>query len=275
MNKTSVVIFISFSLLTTSCKKQNYDYWYKKEINIESIYKQKKKKEIKVAVLDSGFNSEYSKYFHESYLEEEINLTEDYNNYNLHGTFVSLLISSIDFGVDSNLYLYPIKIIDSSGVTTKELVLKGLEKAKELSCDVINMSFGNTSFDTEVNNLINTFDSSVFLLSSVGDKQKDSFFFPSNYERVLAVSAVNKEFNLYEYSNTSSTKDSFLAPGEGLDFVINNTTIYKTGSSYACAIVSGIIASCLSRGILNTSAVTSFDVYNEAGRLDCSKFINI
>ena len=268
MKKT---LCLSLVLILASCAQQN-EPWYLSTIN-KRAFEDEKQIEVKCALLDSGFDDGFQRYFQEDSVLPEINLIEgETEHLNLHGTYLSMLIASKEYGVDSNISLLPIRILDYGGSTNSELVLKGLEAAKENECKVVNMSFGSTYYSEEIQNFIKE-NSDMIFVSSVGDMNQNEFFYPANYDGVYAISAVDKNNEIFDYSNTSSAKESILAPG--VDIPLPGRTgeiVNKTGSSFSSALVSGIICASLLRGNLNIDNLVSNNLYTN-GHLDCKKFL--
>ncbi len=265
------ILCLFLTIILVSCAKQN-DLWYLSVINKDAL-KETTGVGVKCAILDSGFNSSFTKYFCEKTILQEIDLIDDGSSHlNLHGTYVSMLVASKDYGIDPSTSILPIRIIDDAGLTNSELVLKGLQVAKENGCSVVNMSFGSTYYSEDIQNfIVNNPD--IIFISSVGDMNQSEFFYPANYDGVYAVSATDKNNELVGYSNVSTKKESIKAPGVDIPLPgRNGEDIGKTGSSYSSAIVSGIICASLSRNSLNIENLTANNLYTN-GWLDCEKFL--
>lgn len=268
MKKAYSILLVT---ILVSCKKQN-NIWFLSAIN-RDIFDGNRSIDIKCAVLDSGFDNTFKKYFSDKSILTEIDLIDDESSHlNLHGTYVSMLIASKKYGIDSFTSVLPIRIIDDAGLTNSELILKGLQAAKDNECSVVNMSFGSTYYSEDIQNFIAN-NSDIIFVSSVGDMNQSEFFYPANYSGVYAVSATDEKNELFGYSNTSETKESIKAPGVDIPLPgRNGEEIDRTGSSYSSAIVSGIICASLSRNSLNLENLTSNNLYTNE-RLDCEKFL--
>lgn len=172
----------------------------------------------------------------------------------------------------------PIRVIKDDGTTTADLLLKGLEYAEEKGCEVVNLSLGSTNIDSEIGDFIKSHSDKTFYVASVGDLSSKSFLYPANYPDVFAVQAIGKSGELYKYSNQSSEKESIKGPGVGIRMEVRHesqkdTYTFLSGSSYATAIVSGIIGSALRSGNINKENLRNYDLYTD-GFLDCAKFIS-
>ncbi len=198
----------------------------------------------------------------------------------MHGCYISYLIAGMKKdlyrGIDSRLTLVEIRIFDESGNTSKEMIMQGIEYAIASGCQVINMSFGSSYYDLDIASLIKKHDD-VFFVCPVGDnKNNDSQLFPASMEETISVCGVNEKNEIYSFSNASD-KTTIKAPGVDLEIPtvnIKDEIVYTriSGSSYATAIVSGIIGSSLLIDSLNTKNLSEKNLYT-SGYLDCSLFI--
>lgn len=273
-----------FFILLSSCSKTNKQIWYLEKINSKKLLENEKEKDIKIAILDSGFNHNFNILFENGTIEYGYDFIDQDNfpiaEYNLHGTYISYLISgmrnSIYNGIDSRLTLEEIRIFDESGNTSQELVKQGIQYAIDIGCQVINISFGSFNYDTEIAKLIENHNE-IYFVCAVGDNEnKEKFLFPSSLETTISVCAVDEENKLYSSSNFLK-KETIKAPGVNLEIPTINSKkelVYTkvSGSSYATALVSGIIGSALMTNSLNTNNLIENTLYS-SGYLDCNKFI--
>ena len=170
----------------------------------------------------------------------------------------------------------PVRVFDESGNTDDELVYKGIKYAIDNGCSVINMSFASSKYEPYLASLFQNTENPKFIASN-GDFSANGYCYPATYEGVIPVSAIDEKGELYQYSNTATADQSIYAPGVDLPIVsVNiNGDIIKTmvsGSSYATAIVSGIIGSLLLSNDLNEETLKTYDVY-EDGFLNCNKLL--
>lgn len=286
--KKLYVLLLLFFLFVSSChysySDKGYD-WYFDKINYSKLKDVKKTKEIKIGVIDSGIDDSYAHFFKKDCIEDPYDFIDndsDVNStMNLHGTYVSLLIASPKWnyvaGIDEDLKIVPIRVIKDDGTTTKDLLLKGLEYTEEKGCDVVNMSLGSTNVDPEIGDFIQSHNDKTFYVASAGDLSSKSFLYPANYPDVFAVQAIDRDGGLYKYSNQSSGKESIKGPGVGIRMEVRHkdqkdTYTFLSGSSYATAIVSGIIGSALRSGNINKENLRNNNLYTNSF-LDCAKFI--
>ncbi len=280
--------FLSFLciliFLLSSCSPANKQPWYLENTNSGILLEKAKKRGIKIAILDSGFNPDFYPLFENETIEYGYDFVDQDNlptaESNLHGCYISYLIAGMKKdlyrGIDSRLTLVEIRIFDESGNTSKEMIMQGIEYAIASGCQVINMSFGSSYYDLDIASLIKKHDD-VFFVCTVGDnKNNDSQLFPASMEETISVCAVNEKNEIYSFSNASD-KTTIKAPGADLEIPtvnIKDEIVYTriSGSSYATAIVSGIIGSSLLIDSLNTKNLSEKNLYT-SGYLDCSLFI--
>lgn len=204
----------------------------------------KPSKEVRVAILDTGLNTKEGLNVEDlginySSTGESTSSSDD----NGHGTEMAELISANS----SSVKLVPIKVADSSGKATILNTYLGIKKAIELGVDVVNISMNTASTTTSeilteaINEAVN---SGIFVVVSAGNLGLDtSKVSPANVDSAIVVSAVNSDNTFANYSNYGNT----------IDYSAYGTYNGKTGTSYATARVSGIVADLLSKqGSLET-----------------------
>lgn len=275
--------FLSLMVLLSSCGQKVTIPWYFDKTNSYVLLDLDRKTEIKVGVLDSGFYSPYQCLFRDETIVYGYDFIDQDDcpeaEYNLHGSFISYLIAGADYlgyrGIDSRLTLLQIRVFDDSGNTSVEKILKGMNYAIDSGCSVINMSFGSEFVDSDIQKLISSHPE-LYFVCSIGDSNSDFSLFPASLEDTLSVCAMDEKGKPYCFSNAPSEKD-IKVPGVVLDIpsVNQEGKIIHTrisGSSYATAVLSGIIASSLLSDSLNQENLRHNNLYIY-DCLDCRKFI--
>jgi subtilisin family serine protease len=282
--RTALVNILLPCLVLGSCKSAEINSWYYDKINAAILQDKEKKQDIIVGVIDSGFSRDFLRFFDDGTIVDGFdfvdNDSEPYSAYNLHGSYISYLIAGKEAqgltGIDPRLKVMPVRVFDESGNTTDALVRQGIEYAISNGCSIINMCFSSSKYDAGLESLFRD-NGNVRFVASVGDFSSDSPSYPADYEGLVPVSPVDEDGKLYQYSDKKTSDESVFAPGVDLPVVsvnVNSETIRTSisGSSYAAAIVSGIISSLLLSDSLNEEALASFDVYTD-GFLDCRKLL--
>ncbi len=226
-------------------------------------------KGITIGVIDSG-----------AYPHNDIvtNLLSGYNTYaknnddpasllittdgNGHGTMVSGLIAAVGTnyrGVAPEAKIVPIKAFSDSGSGTVKNMADGIMIAiDDYGCDVINMSCGSLSDGETFRKAVNyAISKNVPIIAASGNVNnsnygtatvgtKDSMMYPACYDGVISVGNIDRYDGL---SNTSIENDyvDVVAPGKNITGLAKTVTGYtgKSGTSFACPIVTGVVACML------------------------------
>lgn len=227
-------------------KEQNQANTYEtEETELAKFLAQNKNssKEVKVAILDTGINSE-NEIFSNRIIDLGVNLSTsgDANSIkddNKHGTEIATIIAQ---NTDENVKLMPIKIANSEGKASILSTYKGIEKAIENEADIISISMNTykTKKSEILENIINkATKQGILVIVSAGNNNMDvKNVVPSNIENAIVVSAVEENNTRAGYSNY----------GETIDYSSYGTYKGKKGTSYATANVTATIAKLLSQG---------------------------
>ena len=182
---------------------------------------------------------------------ELINLTGDSDIFDGHGTHVfgiigatannqlggkgvassvlgeKLKIASVDI---FNFYDDDPEVGDGNGVNDYDeygadtaAIVKGLDYAREINADVINLSLGSYYEDhAEKTAIQRCIDDGILVVAAAGNEGTAYTCYPSDYEGVLSVIASNKNSEAADWSNYGKTKD-ITAPGEAIYSTIPST----------------------------------------------------
>lgn len=217
---------------------------------------------VRLAVIDSGILSSHED-FNSANIDTGYNVFND--SFNVqdtlgHGTQVSGIIAAqvnngIGIaGITPDVTLVPIKVFEGK-TTSLDLLLKGLEKAIELQCDVINMSLG-TSEETDAEKMTAIFQpmiekataKNIFLIAAVGnehDKEKETDFlsYPAALDQVVGVGAVDQNNVVGDFSQRNSSV-FVCAPGVNISTTTNlqSRYVYAGGTSFSCPFIAALAA---------------------------------
>ncbi len=206
--------------------------------------------EIRVAVIDSGIYAEHA-WLKGRVLSKGANLcsgiSADASDDNGHGTHCAGIIAS---GTPENVMLLPVKVLDRSGYGSLLSIYCGLMYALEQNADVINFSLGGYGESPLLDEAVDMIaEADIPLCNAAGNDQKNvRYVYPAYSEKVITVSAVDREHHLAEFSNYGSTVD-FAAPGvEIVSSVIGSPTAVDgdSGTSMATPFVTAAVADLLS-----------------------------
>ncbi|MEY2986123.1 MAG: hypothetical protein RJB24_352 [Candidatus Parcubacteria bacterium] len=210
----------------------------------------------KVAVIDTGVSiiPELSGQVVSGY--NFINNSSNSIDDNGHGTFVSSIIASkINnnsgiAGVNDNVNIIPIKVLDSEGKGFLSDLIKGIQYAIDQNANIINLSLASTSFDPVLNNIIESaYQRGIIVVAAAGNSG-NNITSPSvsplnndgNKNWVIGVGAIDNKNNRPYYSNYGLGID-VVAPGDKiLGYNNNNNLEYRSGTSMASAVVAGVLS---------------------------------
>lgn len=233
-------------------------------INLLEAWKNfKKKKEIVVAVVDTGIDPQHP------FLEKNIFVEAgkvDGNNFGVdfskdkksrgtpidqhgHGTHVSGIIKSIypDVKILALKYYNP----SASGQDNLNSTVEALRYAVDNNVDVINYSGGGPEAAFEELKILKEAERKGILVvaaagneeSNIDDKRKA--YFPASYglKNIISVTAHDEELKILSSSNYGRTSVDIFAPGYRIKSSLQNGRAgYLTGTSQATAFVTGVAA---------------------------------
>lgn len=152
-------------------------------------------------------------------------------------------IASIGYGVK----LIPVKIAaSSSGLLTG--AAQGVEYAIIANANVISMSWGGTGFSRTYQLLFDLAASkNIICVAAAGNSNTSTLHYPAAYNNVISVASTTSTDTRSSFSNYGTWID-VCAPGSDIySTVTNGSYDYKSGTSMACPLVSGLCALMLSK----------------------------
>lgn len=176
------------------------------------------------------------------------------NDQNGHGTHVAGIIAARlngagVAGVAPKVRLYAVKVLGSSGSGYISDIARGIVEATKGpdgvvgnadDADVISMSLGGPHSDTLYNAVLYAYNYGAILVAASGNEGSSSPSYPAAYPEVIAVGAVDINYNVPDWSNRNP---DVVAPGvDILSTYKNNLYAYMSGTSMACPHVSGVVA---------------------------------
>ncbi|MDA8792283.1 S8 family serine peptidase [Bacteriovoracaceae bacterium] len=284
--------------------EQKFSNWgidpkLKSSINLVKAWQiYKKKKDIVVAVIDTGIAPNHS------YLKKNIfvkNKKVSKSNFGVdfsqskpsltpidthgHGTHVSGIIKSIfpEVKILSLKYYNP----KASGLVNLNSTIQALKYAVDQGVDVINYSGGGPEPSSEEYQILRkALQKKILVIAAAGNENSNidspsKAYYPASYglPNIITVAAYNKNLNLIASSNWGARSVDVAAPGNKIGSSIHTGgKAAMTGTSQATAFVTGIAALMLSndpklnpleiKNILVSSSIDTKNLYKTVKKFD-------
>jgi subtilisin family serine protease len=245
------------SLTANAVNDPGYKYeWYLGATGVDKSWSLiKQQREIKVAVLDTGIDYTHPDLKNKILTNLGYNFisgTQDATDDNGHGTHVSGIIAAEAnnkqgiTGVTGSLdvKIIPVKVLDSNGEGTSDVIAKGIRYAADNGADIINMSFDASEKDVDIDSAIQYAKSKgVFMVAAAGNSSSScDADTPASDSGVFTVSAINSNMRVASFSNYGSSVQA-ASPGVSILSTIPGGKYQEwDGTSMAAPVVSGIAA---------------------------------
>lgn len=198
------------------------------------------KEPVSIAVIDTGINIKLE-YF-KGKLQKGYNAIDDSDNIednNGHGTHIAGIISSM-----GNANILPIKALDDNGNGQSITVANAIKYAVEHEVKVINLSLGGRNYDRLLEEIIQyALDNGCLVIASAGNTYGEAVIYPACFDGVLSVGAIDREGNVCKFSNRGDAVDVYAGGEKIVSILPNGEFEEKSGTSQACAFVSGAVCS--------------------------------
>ena len=215
---------------------------------------------VKVGIIDTGIDHGHPD-LAANYVSgiDFVNNDNDPLDDNGHGSHVSGTVAAIDntigvIGVAPSASLYGIKVLDAAGSGTFSNVVAGIDWAAANGMNVVNMSLGASIGTAALQTACdNAFAAGVVICAAAGNDFGGPVGYPAKYSSAIAVSAVDQNNNLANFSNQGPEVE-VTAPGVGVFSTYKNGQ-YATldGTSMATPHAAGVCALIWSTGQFTTA----------------------
>ncbi len=240
--------------------------WGVDRIDAEEVHPYNKGNGIKVAIIDSGIDTDHpdlnvlgGRRFYSQGSEDD-----NYDDAHGHGTHVAGTVAALDngsgvIGVAPEVDLYAVRVLSSSGGGYWSDVIKGIEWSISNDMDVINMSLGGSSASTALRTACDAAnEAGIVVVAAAGNSGNsyawgDRVLYPAKYDSVIAVASVN----------SSDSRASSSSTGPAVELAAPGVSIYSScrgggyctmsGTSMASPHVAGLSALILASGVSDTN----------------------
>ncbi|KQR66971.1 S8 family serine peptidase [Pedobacter sp. Leaf176] len=224
-------------------------------------------KGIKLAILDTGFNSRHADFAGRTIVSNSFISGEDVMDGNGHGTHCAGIsaghINSLNgfrYGVASEANLFIAKVLSNSGAGTDSAILAGIEWAMMNKCKVISMSLGapvvpGQPYSKVYNDIaVRANAAGTLIIAAAGNECRrdlnriNPVTHPANCLAIMAVGALDSKLNSANFScgglNPDGGKVDIAGPGVDIYSSWKATEHHKviSGTSMAAPFVAGFAA---------------------------------
>ena len=204
--------------------------------------------EVLVAVLDTGIDSNHEDLSGQVVAEANFVDGTSCGDVHGHGTHIAGIIAAKDndigiIGMAPDSRLLNAKVADDMGRCRASALAEGIVWAVDNGASVINISVEIRGDSPELEKAIDyAWSEGSLVIGAAGNDGNDSPVYPAGYDNCIAVAATNQDDGLAVLSNHGDWVD-VAAPGFGIYSTLPDDGYgLKTGTSFACAYVSGMAA---------------------------------
>lgn len=205
-------------------------------------------REVLVAILDTGIDRNHEDLNGQIIAEVNFTASPIPNDSYGHGTHVAGIIAAKEndigiVGIAPECPLLNVKVTDDNGRCQASALAKGIVWAVNNGANVINISVEIREYSPELEEAVNyAWSEGAIIIAAAGNHGSEWPVYPAYHENCIAVAATNQDDNLAPLSNYGDWVD-VAAPGfEIYSTLPDNSYGYKSGTSFACAYISGIAA---------------------------------
>lgn len=171
-----------------------------------------------------------------------------------HGTFVSSIIAA----ATRNARIMPIRVLNSDGNGTPEMVAKGIRYAADRGANIINLSLSSDTDDAAVRAAIEYAAGKGVVIIAAALSSNSQIGFPAGYAGVISVGAIDRSNTIPNFALANATQIDVFAPGaEIYGPALLGRNVWMSGNSMATAFVSAEAALLLQGGRCNAACVNA------------------
>lgn len=216
----------------------NYYQWYHEKIDDKFVWSAMEcgeltsRRAVTVAVIDSGMDYNHAdfagaiytdgsgKKIFKDYVSTSATAASDPNG---HGTNVAGIIGSTaengigGRGVAAGVKLISVRTMDAKGSGTQANIISGINWCKNnktaYNIKIVNMSLGGYNYTPEYDRAVqDAYDAGLMIIAAAGNESTDGDHYPSSFNNVVCVAALNSDYKRAAFSNFGPKVD-IAAPG--------------------------------------------------------------
>ena len=223
-------------------------------IDAEKVHPRFTGEGVRVAVIDTGIDYSHPDLAPNYYGGYDfVNGDTDPMDDNGHGTHVAGVIAAVDnddiivVGVAPDAEIYALKALNNQSNGQISDINAAIDWAIEHDMDIISMSLGGSGDFTSMRRICQkAHDEGIVLVAAAGNDHGGNVSYPAAYDSVIAVSAMEKNGSIAQFSNTGPEIE-LAAPGVSiLSTYMDDGYASIAGTSMATPHVSGVAALLLS-----------------------------
>lgn len=157
-------------------------------------------------------------------------------------------------GVAPKTELYIAKAFGEDGKTQYPAIEKSVKWMEERKVDVINMSFSSMYTSSKYRSLIlSAHEKGISIICAAGNEGElgeNTIGFPANYPETVAVSAVDINRNIADFSSRGSAAEICAAGIDVYSTYLDGGYATLSGTSMACPIITGAAAILIAKGYI-------------------------
>ncbi len=239
----------------------NEKQWHHGKINTEAAWNNTKGAGVKVAIIDTGISQEHPQLKGNLVNAKAFGAYGNVEDPHGHGSHVSGIVAAINgngvAGVAPEAKLYVGGVADnSSGRFAIDNAIKATKWATEQGVDVMNMSFGSTGYDENLDDAIQAAaKKGIAIVVAAGNDYMSlnkTKYYPACLKNVITVSATDQSDAKADFSNYGTGYIDVGAPGVDIWSTDKDGGYrYMDGTSMASPVVAGVAALVVGSGIVN------------------------
>ena len=191
-----------------------------------------------------------------------------------HGTFVSSIIAA----TTRDTRIMPVRVLNSDGGGTAEIVAKGIRYAADRGAHIINLSLSGPTDEAVLREAIQYASDKGVLIVAAAASNSTTLGYPAAYPSVISVGSINQANTISTFTRANAAAITVFAPGEEIYGLSNlGYGVWMTGNSMATAFVAAeaallfqpnrCTAACV-RTLLTSQVNPITPAQNERGRID-------